>query len=77
MADCLTSWSLMWRSSMFFQLHDKLTNWIVEVAGFNQPTQLSTKNFRKRQLTLNGAWFDISQGELNVFVEAERRWTVV
>ena len=31
----------------------------------------------KRQLTLNGAWFDISQGELNVFVEAERRWTVV
>ena len=31
----------------------------------------------KGQLTLNGAWFDISQGELNVFVEAERRWTVV
>ena len=31
----------------------------------------------KRQLTLNGAWFDISQGELNVFVEAARRWTVV
>jgi carbonic anhydrase len=31
----------------------------------------------KSQLTLNGAWFDISQGELNVFVEAERRWTVV
>src|SRR5262245_4027808 len=31
----------------------------------------------KRQLTLHGAWFDISQGELNVYVEAERRWTVV
>ena len=31
----------------------------------------------KGQLTLNGAWFDISQGELNVFVEAERRWAVV
>ncbi|WP_119389642.1 carbonic anhydrase [Taklimakanibacter lacteus] len=31
----------------------------------------------KGQLTLNGAWFDISQGELNVFDEKERRWTVV
>jgi carbonic anhydrase len=31
----------------------------------------------KDQLTLHGAWFDISQGELNVFVEAERRWTAV
>lgn len=31
----------------------------------------------KEQLTLNGAWFDISQGELNVYVEKERRWTVV
>jgi carbonic anhydrase len=31
----------------------------------------------KGQLTLNGAWFDISQGELNVFVEAERKWMVV
>jgi len=31
----------------------------------------------KGQLTLNGAWFDISQGELNVYVEPERRWTVV
>lgn len=31
----------------------------------------------KGQLTLNGAWFDISQGELNVYVEAERRWTVI
>lgn len=31
----------------------------------------------KDQLTLHGAWFDISQGELNVFVESERRWTVV
>ncbi|MGE0240289.1 MAG: carbonic anhydrase [Parvibaculaceae bacterium] len=31
----------------------------------------------KGQLTLHGAWFDISQGELNVYVEAERRWTVV
>jgi carbonic anhydrase len=31
----------------------------------------------KGQLTLHGAWFDIGQGELNVFVEAERRWAVV
>ncbi|MGE3874788.1 MAG: carbonic anhydrase [Parvibaculaceae bacterium] len=31
----------------------------------------------KAQLTLHGAWFDISQGELNVYVEEERRWTVV
>ena len=31
----------------------------------------------KAQLTLHGAWFDIGQGELNVYVEAERRWTVV
>jgi carbonic anhydrase len=31
----------------------------------------------KDQLTLHGAWFDISQGELNVFAETERRWTVV
>ncbi len=31
----------------------------------------------KEQLTLHGAWFDVSQGELNVYVEAERRWTVV
>jgi carbonic anhydrase len=31
----------------------------------------------KAQLTLHGAWFDISQGELNVYVEPERRWTVV
>jgi carbonic anhydrase len=31
----------------------------------------------KGQMTLHGAWFDISQGELNVFAEAERRWTVV
>jgi carbonic anhydrase len=30
----------------------------------------------KEQLTLHGAWFDISQGELNVYVEPERRWTV-
>jgi carbonic anhydrase len=29
------------------------------------------------QLTLHGAWFDISEGELNVYAEAERRWTVV
>lgn len=31
----------------------------------------------KSQLTLHGAWFDISQGELNVYEETERRWTVV
>jgi carbonic anhydrase len=31
----------------------------------------------KDQLTLHGAWFDISQGELNVFAETERRWRVV
>ncbi|MGE0006971.1 MAG: carbonic anhydrase [Parvibaculaceae bacterium] len=31
----------------------------------------------KGQLTLHGAWFDISQGELNVYFEAERRWAVV
>jgi carbonic anhydrase len=31
----------------------------------------------KGQLTLNGAWFDIAQGELNVYDETERRWMVV
>ena len=31
----------------------------------------------KGQLTLNGAWFDISLGELNVYEEEQRRWTVV
>ena len=31
----------------------------------------------KEQLTLHGAWFDISQGELNVYAEKERRWTVI
>lgn len=31
----------------------------------------------KGQLTLHGAWFDISQGELNVYDETQRRWTVM
>ena len=31
----------------------------------------------KSQLTLHGAWFDISQGELNVYDEGQRRWAVV
>ncbi|QIG46344.1 carbonic anhydrase [Nordella sp. HKS 07] len=31
----------------------------------------------KEQITLHGAWFDISLGELNVYDETVRRWTVV
>jgi len=31
----------------------------------------------KEQITLHGAWFDISLGELNVYDETARRWTVV
>jgi carbonic anhydrase len=31
----------------------------------------------KRQLTLHGAWFDISQGELNVYDEGQRQWAVI
>jgi carbonic anhydrase len=31
----------------------------------------------KSQLTLHGAWFDISQGELNVYDEGQRQWAVV
>ncbi|HTN97895.1 MAG TPA: carbonic anhydrase [Nordella sp.] len=31
----------------------------------------------KGQITLNGAWFDISLGELNVYDEESRRWTVL
>ena len=31
----------------------------------------------KSQLTLHGAWFDISLGELNVYDEGERRWAVI
>ena len=34
---------------MFLQFHDKLTNWIVEMSGFNQPPQLAAKDFSKRQ----------------------------
>src|SRR4051812_5735782 len=36
-------------SSMFLQLGDELTNWMVEVAGFNQPTEFPAKDFAKRQ----------------------------
>jgi len=28
-------------------------------------------------LTLHGAWFDISLGELNVYDETQRRWAVI
>lgn len=31
----------------------------------------------KSQLTLHGAWFDISLGELNVYDEGQRRWAVI
>jgi len=31
----------------------------------------------KSQLTLHGAWFDISLGELNVYDETQRRWAVI
>jgi carbonic anhydrase len=31
----------------------------------------------KSQLTLHGAWFDISEGELNVYDEIQRRWAVI
>lgn len=31
----------------------------------------------KEQITLHGAWFDISLGELNVYDEEQRRWTVM
>ena len=35
--------------SVFVQLHDKLTDWMVEMSGFNQPPQLSAKDFRQRE----------------------------
>jgi carbonic anhydrase len=31
----------------------------------------------RSQLTLHGAWFDISEGELNVYDETQRRWAVI
>src|SRR5258708_26826727 len=40
------------RSSVFLQLQDKLSNWMVEMAGFNQPPEFSAKDFSKRQGTL-------------------------
>jgi len=31
----------------------------------------------KRDITVHGAWFDISLGELHVFDEDQRNWSVL
>jgi hypothetical protein len=36
-------------SKMFLQLGHELSNWMVEVAGFNQPSEFPAQDFIKRQ----------------------------